>query len=261
MTYPTSNKIKPDQANPEAGITLMLAVLVLAGITAIAFSIAAIVFVEIRASGDLLRTEPALYAVQSVTEEAFYGTTRNIEDFPFSTSVNNVNLAIAERNYDPSPQTYVIFYNAQTKFSLADPAAPFQNSYTTVTIDYINPIDGTTVSADLYQYQGSGDTGIVNHQDLAPNSPSWTVTFEDYPNYNNSEFELVLTTDNPNNSTVLITSARVGTPSEGLPLIGRKAYDVTASYLGLTRKYTVSTPTQNSTGGGGGGAGLEGLGE
>ncbi len=61
----------------------MLAVLVLAGITAIAFSVAAIVFVEIRASGDLLRTEPALYAVQSVTEEALYSSTRNIDNFPF----------------------------------------------------------------------------------------------------------------------------------------------------------------------------------
>jgi hypothetical protein len=255
MTYHTNNKILRPAAfrrqENQAGITLMLAVLVLAGITAIAFSIAAIVFVEIRASGDLLRTEPALYAVQSVTEEAFYGTTRNIEDFPFSTEINGVNLAIAERAYDPSPQTYVIYYNTETKFSLADPAAPFQNSYTTVRLEYINPPISSTLTAQLYQYQDNGQTGVASEQELNYKTPDWTINLEDYANNEHSEFEIVLTTDNPNNSTILITSSRNGDPSGGLPLIGRKAYDVAASYLGLTRRYTVSTPTQNSTGGGG----------
>lgn len=246
MTYRTSKKIPAKKADPQSGITLMLAVLVLAGITAVAFSIAAIVFVEIRASGNLLRTEPALYAVQSVTEEAFYSTTRNISSFPFSTSINGVSLATAARSYDPSPQTYVVYYNTETKFSLADPANPFKNSYITVQIDYISPPAGTKVAVQLYRYQNNGQQGVVDQKDLIPSAKSWTINFSNYDsNPSNSEFELVLTTDNPNNSTVLITSARTGSPSSGLPLIGRSAYDVTASYLGLTRKYTVSTPTHN----------------
>lgn len=245
MTPHIYNKILPKIQDPEAGITLMLAVLVLAGITAIAFSVAAIVFVEIRASGDLLRTEPALYAVQSATEEAFYGTTRGINNFPFSTSINNVSLVTTARSYDPSPQTYVVYYNSSTKFSLADPTAPFQNSYTSLKIDYVNPPAVTTVTAQLYQYQSNGQTGVVDQKDLNPQTPSWNITFANYFNYANSEFEIILTTTNINNATVLITSARTGSPSSGLPLIGRNAYDVTASYLGLTRKYTVSTPTHN----------------
>lgn len=243
MTYRTYNKIYPEANNREAGITLMLAVLVLAGITAVAFSIAAIVLVEIRASGDLLRTEPALYAVQSVTEEAFYSTTRNIEPFPFSTSVNNVNLSIQERNYDPSPQTYVVYYNSTTKFSLADPAEPFENSYTSVTIKYINPPPGTIVTGQLYQYEVLGANGVVDEQELSSVDPTWTINLADYANNATSEFEIALTTTNVNNATVLVTSARTGSPPSGLPLIGRKAYDVTARYLGLTRKYTVSSPT------------------
>lgn len=230
----------------QAGITLMLAVLVLAGITAIAFSIAAIVFVEIRSSGDLLRTEPALYAVQSVTEEAFYSATRNIDQFTFSTDVNGVSLVTQEREYDPSPQTYVVYYNTETKFSLANPAAPFENSYETVDIEYVNPYPGTVVNVQIVQYENSGQSSTVDSQDLSANSTTMNIDFDTYANSANSEFEIVLTTDNPNNSTVLVTSVRNGIPSSGLPLIGRKAYDVTASYLGLTRKYTVSTPTTNN---------------
>ena len=240
------DKILPQNNNSQSGITLMLAVLVLAGITAIAFSIAAIVFVEIRSSGDLLRTEPALYAVQSVTEEAFYSATRNIDDFSFSTTINGVNLAAAERQYDPSPQTYVVYYNTETKFSLANPAAPFQNSYKSVDIEYINPYPGTIVTASVIQYEDNGQSATVDAQDLSSSSTSMHIDFDSYANASNSEFEIVLTTDNPTNSTILVASERNGTPSSGLPLIGRKAYDVTASYLGLTRKYTVSTPTTNN---------------
>lgn len=256
-----------DKNKSQAGVSLMLAVLVLAGITAIAFSVAAIVFTEIRSSGDLLRTEPALYAVQSVTEEAFYSTTRDVTNFPFSTSINNVTLTTAQRSFDPSPQAYVVYYNTDTKFSLADSANPFRNAYTTVKIDYVSPISGVTVNVDVYQYQDTGNNGVVDTRQLTTLSPSWTINFANYSNAANSEFEIVLNTSSPNNSTVLITSARNGTPPSGLPLIGRAAYDVTASYLGLTRKYTVSVPTNNGPSGGPGsgdgkdeGGGKEGAG-
>lgn len=223
----------------------MLAVLVLAGITAIAFSIAGIVLIEIRSSGDLIRTEPALYAVQSVTEEAFYSATRNIDQFPFSQTINGVTLTTEEREFDPSPQTYAVYYNNETKFSLANTSAPFENSYTTVEIEYISPSPGTLVSVQVVQYINNGQSSTVEQRDLDSSRPSWVIDLANYPDNTISEFELVLTTDNPNNATILVTSARTGTPASGLPLIGRKAYDVTASYLGLTRKYTVSTPTSN----------------
>lgn len=64
----------------EEGVTLLLAVLVLSAMTAISFSLAAIVFVEIRASGDLQRTEPALYATQGVIEQSIFKVQRDIPD-------------------------------------------------------------------------------------------------------------------------------------------------------------------------------------
>lgn len=226
----------------------MMAVLVLSGITAVAFSIAAIVFVEIRASGDLLRTEPALYAVQGVTEEAFYSTTRNLSNFTFSTTINGVGLTTEPRTHDPSPQTYVVYRNAETKFSLVDPATPFRNTYTMVKIDYISPPPGTEVAVQVYQYQEGGQSSTVATQSLTAQSPSYTINFSIFPGNATSEYEIILTTTNLSNATVLVTSEKTGTPSSGLPLVGRQAYDVTASYLGLTRKYTVSTPTTSAAG-------------
>ena len=77
----------------------MLAVLILAAIMAIALSLSAITFVEIRSSGDLLRTEPAFYAADAVAEEALYKVKRNVPDnqLSYSGSLNGVSLD------DPSP--------------------------------------------------------------------------------------------------------------------------------------------------------------
>lgn len=236
------------------GVTLMLAVLVLSAITAIAFSLAAIVFIELGASGDLLRTEPALYAASGVTEEAFNATTRNLSGFTFSSSINNVSLTTAPRDYDLSPQTYVIYYSGASKLSLVDPDQPtaFTNSYTNVTLTYVSPAAGTAITANLYQYQPNGQGGQVDTRDLTTATPAWSINFASYSNYTNSQFELQLTTTSTSNATVSISSTRnrAGTPSGGLPVVGRKAYDVTASYLGLTRKYSVSGPLSTTSGSG-----------
>jgi hypothetical protein len=60
------------------GITLLLGILVLSAILAISFSLTTILLVEVRSSGDLLRTETAYYGAQSVTEEALYKFKRQV---------------------------------------------------------------------------------------------------------------------------------------------------------------------------------------
>lgn len=103
MTYQTSNKLSVanDKLSDkrQEGVTLMLAVLILAAIMAIALSLSAITFVEIRSSGDLLRTEPTFYAADAVAEEALYKVKRNVPDnqLSYSGSLNGVSLD------DPSP--------------------------------------------------------------------------------------------------------------------------------------------------------------
>jgi len=53
----TESKFKK---NRQSGVTLLLAILILSSIMAISFSLATILFVEIRTSGDFIRTEPAI---------------------------------------------------------------------------------------------------------------------------------------------------------------------------------------------------------
>lgn len=76
MTYQI-NKNKIFIHNQD-GVTLLLSILVLSAILAISFSIATILFVEIRNSGDLVRTESAIYAAEGASEEAFFKLKRKV---------------------------------------------------------------------------------------------------------------------------------------------------------------------------------------
>ncbi len=62
----------------QQGVTLLLAIILLAAILSISFSIATILFIEIRVSGDLTRTEASLYAANGVSEQAIFNYKRDV---------------------------------------------------------------------------------------------------------------------------------------------------------------------------------------
>ena len=64
--------------NRQAGVTLLLAILILSSVLAISFSLATVMFIEVRDSGDLLKTEPSLYAATGIGEQAFFNIERHI---------------------------------------------------------------------------------------------------------------------------------------------------------------------------------------
>ncbi len=82
-----SLKFKDDQR----GVTLLLAILVLSSILAITFSISTILFVEIRNSGDLIKTEPAIYGANGIAEEAIFNIKRGVctSSCTYSTQLTN----------------------------------------------------------------------------------------------------------------------------------------------------------------------------
>ena len=89
MTYQITKKLYKNKA--QDGVTLLLAILVLSAILAISFSVATILFVEIRTSGDLVRTEGAIYAAEGVSEEAFFKLKRKVgASFVYSTQLGQV---------------------------------------------------------------------------------------------------------------------------------------------------------------------------
>ena len=60
----------------QQGVTLLLAILILSSVMAISFSLASILFIELRSSSDLLKTESSLYAATGVGEQALFNLKR-----------------------------------------------------------------------------------------------------------------------------------------------------------------------------------------
>jgi len=80
MIYPISKILNSKSQIPnsrQAGVTLLLAILILSTVLSISFSLATILFIEVRNSSDLLRTEPAFYAASGVGEQALFDLERH----------------------------------------------------------------------------------------------------------------------------------------------------------------------------------------
>lgn len=63
----------------QAGVTLLLAILVLSAVLAVSVSLATIMYVEVRTSGDLLHTEVSYYGGSAAIEEGIYKVKRKID--------------------------------------------------------------------------------------------------------------------------------------------------------------------------------------
>jgi hypothetical protein len=68
--------IKNKKFQNQQGVTLLLAIMLLAAIMAISFSLTTILFIEIRSSSDLLKTEGSLYGATGVGEQALFNLKR-----------------------------------------------------------------------------------------------------------------------------------------------------------------------------------------
>lgn len=230
--------VKKDQQ----GITLLLALLVLSAISAIAFSLAAIVLVEIRASGDVLRTEPALYAVQGLTEQAFFKyATGAAVNYP--SSINNVTLtASAPIKYDDSPKVDVISTYKTYELINADNYGP--SGYTSFKVTFLDNGLGSTITVAATEINPSTSAQtVLNPQYISRGGYAFVPVNPAYI------YEIIITNNSTSqNVTVSIETTRQGGPPHGLPFVNKKVIDVTATYTNFTRKYRVNVPfAANST--------------
>jgi hypothetical protein len=250
--YPDS-----DRQHNQAGVTLLLAILVLAAITAIAFSLAAIVTIEIRSSGDVLRTEPALYAVQGVTEEAFFKYTRSVPNSALDIAANDPagetngctstssNVCLingvaldqplpAVRQYDPAPRVDLVYVS--NRYLFFDPNEPnnFAQSFDSVSVTMLNSVSGATAV-----FSKCCDTG-GNIIPVRTYNMNQNTTYTE-PTTGVGQYELVV--NNPTSTPLLaqIDAVRTSDSAHVIPLLN-KTMDITASYLGLRRKYTIQIP-------------------
>lgn len=78
MTFLIKKRIKNQGLRiKQEGVTLFLAILVLSSILAISFSLATILFIEVRTSSDLTKTEGALAGANGIAEQALFNIKRS----------------------------------------------------------------------------------------------------------------------------------------------------------------------------------------
>ena len=265
---------KKHNLDSQAGVSLMLSVLVLAAITAISFSLATIVFIELRASGDVARSEPSLYATLGITEEALFQYKRFVNERSDGTTVATLDVEtcfpqkqgvcdLGGVTFDANQDVTLLDYDEPTKIQtvlagekitlpLFDDVNNYDavykqialqiipanhNRHLGVKIRRVSEVDGTTDYAfDGTLYEGSEMT-------------------RDEMNIPHYQYDLIL--DNtqdmgnnfvytPENFLVSIKSTGVDGQPKGLPFIGRKVLKVVADHLGITRTYLVDIPVGGS---------------
>lgn len=263
MIFSTKIKISTNTEN-QSGASLMLAVLILAAVTAIAFSLATIVFIEIRSSGDSRRTEPALYATFGVTEEALFQykrfyTPANAGDFDVPScdgpvgsnpcDINGVTLTLPGEQplaFDNSPRVEFV-PSSGTKTIPLYVINNFENQYQSVRLEtFPNSSQSAIDFYFLATYEDGTEScalgGGTPPCTYSPISPGEVYVFEDF--VSGGQYELVLYNSNLSQDlSVKIETVRVDNASpSGLPFVGEQVLRIVADYLGLTRTYQVRIP-------------------
>lgn len=252
----------------QSGVSLMLAVLVLSAITAIAFSFTTIIFIELRSSGDVVRGEPALYATLGLTEEAMFQYKRYVngpDETDPVTKIFDVESCYPSNNKtdgdvdvcqiggvdmrspapelltaDDVPKLLTIYPNSSITVPMYDPYS-YEIQYGEVNVTLVprnNPNDLhitiTGVDEDLNQTTPVDTTITENSDPLSFQSFLDGYQYEmKFENNSDLSFLVSIMTYEPGNNT--------DTP-KGLPLVGQRALDIVANYLGVNRTYRVYIP-------------------
>lgn len=264
---PSKYVLDPNQA----GVTLLLAILVLSSILAISFSVAAILLVEVRTSGDLFRTENAFYGAEAVGEEALFKIKRGVPSgsFSYTSQIGPVGLnspAPVENVFNDATQRVVILpgttFSTASHYRFFNPNATDQNAgsgYGKMVLTNLSTNSSDAVTIYLCQFNPKTVTTIpctdpndntywlVRGQTLtsvqAPVSVDQDTGFFDP----GKQQELLLYNSSNDNIYLQIqTFAQETSPGQfvalGLPYFGQKSVDINAINSGVGRKLRVVVP-------------------
>ncbi len=291
-------KLNTQNFKDQTGITLMLSVLVLSAILAIAFSLATVTFIEIRSSGDLIRTEPAYYSAEAVSEEALFKIKRNLTDqqLAYGSSLNNVSLSsqtsslstpIFQAKVSKTTNTFSASTNRYPIFDSLCPAPATGSStpahcaaggsgYSRIKLTYLDTgnstdqlraylcqfdprksIDPTGTDTSAYRTMPCSDPSdtqsgywlVYNDSLSSNNTREGGVLGGNWPAldpYQQQELILYNSGGGADIYAQIETSDENGIP-KGLPLVGSKAVDISASSFGVVRKIRTNIPTGSNT--------------
>lgn len=246
----------------------MLSVLVLAAITAIAFSLATIVFIELRSSRDVLRSEPALYATLGVTEEALFQYKRFVPSNQMDVTtclpsggqictINGVSMASPAPELlteEETPHLETIYASKTNEIPLyflqdstCDEACSWNMQYGEIEFELVP--QGVPLDQNLTVTMRCIDKGGLTCPegeytvdiDEGSGRGSWTP-----PVIVNRHYWIELNNPTTSNMLLSIWSYDQSGNNKGLPIILERVLKIVADYAGLTRTYRVEIPIGNS---------------
>lgn len=263
----------PSKINTQSGVSLMLSVLVLAAITAISFSLATIVFIELRASGDVVRSEPSLYATLGITEEALFQYKRFVNERSGGGTVETLNVEtcypakqavceLGDVTFDAGQDVELLSYDDPTKIQtvlagetitlpLFDNINSYEPVYKQIELEMVPANHNQRLGVKIRSIRESdGYTWYSYEGELTEGQPMTRTEMS----LDNHQHDLILDNSEgmgnvfytPENFLVSIKSTDVNGNPKGLPFIGRKVLKVVADHLGITRTYLVDIPVGGS---------------
>jgi hypothetical protein len=254
----------------QAGVTLLLGLLIMGSLLAISLSIAAILLIEIKNSGDLSLTEAAYQGSLAVGEEKLFEYKRNIPAIYASQTSTlgskvKVDPPVVSSTSSPIiqlriPKEDTSFSSATTKIYIYDANNERAGSgYGLIKLTYLN----TSATQNLVVYIWEFDP---SHGPYSPPTPATSACQSSNINYEywlgqqtmspGSDFPQTLTSSKQQmiiiyNASTALNDAYVqiqsyadtiGTVPKGLPYAGYKTINVNSKNSGINRKLQFTIP-------------------
>ncbi|HAG27628.1 TPA: hypothetical protein DCG61_02510 [Patescibacteria group bacterium] len=245
-------KTQSQSSHRQEGVALMLSVLLLAAITAIVFSFTTIVFIELRATGDVMRSEPAFYATLGVTEEALFQYKRYVSsgqlDVPTCFPSNQAICELAGVTIqlpgtqpiqeDDVPRLQTVRAGEVIEIPLYQ-LGDWTLQYGQLELEAIPIGNSGSLNADLIKINRDGTEQTVISDVLREGDGALTLNIID----GDAQHELHLTNStNGNFYTSIISYDTDNSTEKGLPFIAQRVLKIVADYAGITRTYKVFIP-------------------
>jgi uncharacterized protein (UPF0333 family) len=264
---------KREQLKSEEGVTLLLGLVIMGSLLAITFSIATVLFVEIRNSNDLVLTETAYMANIAIAEEQIFKVKRGISD-SVSTFTNkiggsvNIDAPILSSTSSPIiiktiPKEIVSFTHTQpTTFLVYNSENPTAGSgYGKISISYLET--GATQNLYVYLcefnpsfglYSASGtlpptlpcQSPILSYEywpyGVVPLSPGTQESWDINPSM---QQQIIIFNSNASTKDAYVQIKTFDTDritTKGLPYAGYKTLNVNAKTGSINRKVEVIIP-------------------
>ncbi len=238
MTFNKQNQ-KNNSFGSERGVTLLLALLIMAAISTIVFAAASVAVNEIRTSADVTKSEPSITGAQAVAEDYLYagvrgtGTLASCSNPATSSYAGGVTVSACASLYQDNPYSFNLTAKDTKYFYLYDPNNPGNGGgYTSVRITMT---DGDSALVYMCDYTVADCVAGPHISSASLNVSVGATTWNSPALDPNTRYQILVVNGNANGNFYTQSSP------QGLPA-GITSIETTGSSQGVTRKLRTELP-------------------